>query len=240
MFNIWWMEVILYETILTNKQVRSTFIFYRLFSGSPLYVWLIKPLSQAVQYQIWEGIFFFELRTGSLFCGYAVKLLVPNTAFRLVDASQAPRDTTWANTSKNYVARCDRNSGFWLVRALAPAHDVHIQAANQRPSWVCAAENSAYPNRRRFPLKRQFLTALFALEHYVHRLKSLAITCSWWQNTLKFSHIFAAECLPIWTQHEISGMWEHNENMVPVVVTSKVSTRLYTIVEHDFNYLSSL
>ena len=73
-----------------------------------------------------------------------------------------------------------------------------------------------------------------------HRLQSLAITCSWWQNTFKFSHIFAAECLPIWTQHEISGMWEHNENMVPVVVTSNVSTRLYTIVEHDFNYLSSL
>ena len=45
-------------------------------------------------------------------------------------------------TSQNSVALGDRNSLFWLVRALAPAHDVHIQAANQRPSWLRTAETS--------------------------------------------------------------------------------------------------
>ena len=32
-----------------------------------------------------------------------------------------------------------RNSGFWLVRALAPEH---IQAVNQRPSWLRTTETS--------------------------------------------------------------------------------------------------
>ena len=36
----------------------------------------------------------------------------------------------------------DWNSGFWLIRLLVPARDVHIQAANQRPSWLRTAETS--------------------------------------------------------------------------------------------------
>ena len=53
---------------------------------------------------------------------------------RLVDASQASRDAARDPTSQKSAALRDWNSGFWLVRALAPA--------NQSPSWVRTAENS--------------------------------------------------------------------------------------------------
>ena len=47
---------------------------------------------------------------------------------------RCPICTKWINNDcKNSVTPRDRNSGFWSVRALLPAHDVHIQAANQRP-----------------------------------------------------------------------------------------------------------
>ena len=110
---------------------------------------------------IWEEIvFYLNCAHDFLFCECAVKSLVPNTAFRLVDESQTPRDTVWPPTSYNSVALCDRNSGFWLVRA----HDVHIQApirSRAESAWHITV--SAHPNRRRFPLKRQNLTALFIM-----------------------------------------------------------------------------
>ena len=60
-----------------------------------------------------EGIvFYLNYAHEFLFCGCTVKFLVPITAFRLVDASQAPRNAAWALTSKNSVTLHDRNSGF--------------------------------------------------------------------------------------------------------------------------------
>ena len=76
-----------------------------------------------------------------------------------MDESQEPRDAAWAHTIKNSVVLRDRNSGLWLVRALAPAESTRQKTV------------SAYPNRRRFPLKLQNHTALF-LQYSVPILKS--------------------------------------------------------------------
>ena len=80
----------------------------------------------------WEGIvFYLNCAHEFLFCGYALKLLEPNTAF-------------------------------WLVRALELAHDVHIKAPIRgRAESARQVTVSIHPNRRRFPLKQQNLTALF-------------------------------------------------------------------------------
>ena len=72
------------------------------------------------------------------------------------------------------------------------------------------------------------------------RLKSIAITCSWWQNTFKFSHIFAAECLPIWTQHEISGMWEQLIEWLQCFPTAIYSGIFFQKEKTDIRYKDEL
>ena len=61
---------------------------------------------------------------------------------QLVDVNQAPRGSAKAPTIQNSLVLRDRNSGFWLIIALAPAQDVYIQAANQRLRWLRTAETS--------------------------------------------------------------------------------------------------
>ena len=112
-----------------------------------------------------DKVFYLNCAREFLFCEYAVKFLVPDTAFRLVDGSQAPRDTAWAHTSKNYVARCDgilasKWSEHWRQHTMFISRQpIRGQAESKWQKTV-----SVYPNRRQFPLKRQNLTALFSVK----------------------------------------------------------------------------